>query len=66
MGDKVQNTKFEFFLVIFGATLSRRFARHVFFFADFFHVFFVLEGPDKVEKTKKWIFIFRFVPHKVR
>ena len=31
MGDKVQNTKFEFFLlVIFGATLSRRFARQIF------------------------------------
>ena len=31
VGDKVQNTKFEiFFLVIFGATLSRRFARQIF------------------------------------
>ena len=31
VGDKVQNTKFEFFfLVIFGATLSRRFAIQIF------------------------------------
>ena len=40
---KIRNLSF-FFLVIFGATLSRRFARQI--FTSFF--FFVSEGPDKV------------------
>ena len=49
MGDKVQNTKFEFF---FG-DIWRNFVSPI--CQTNFHVFFVSEGPDKVEKTKKWI-----------
>ena len=48
VGDKVQSTKFEFF---FFCDIWRNFVSPI--CQTNFHVFFVSEGPDKVEKTKK-------------
>ena len=57
VGDKVQSTKFEFFfLVIFGATLSRRFARQI------FASFLSRKDLTKLEKQKNRFLFFVLFP----
>ena len=56
VGDKVQNTKFEFFFVIFGATLSRRFARQI------FTSFLSRQDPTKLKKQKNDFYFLLWSP----